>query len=135
MKIEPAGHRVIVRPDPLSEVEQRELQQYESLKSKGFEVADPDRKRKEQTVIIGTVVAVGAQAWIAHALSIINNRKELFEAGFSAEVIAAACKPWAKVGDRVYFAKYGGYVIEEDGIQYRMLNDEDITGIVLGEAA
>jgi co-chaperonin GroES (HSP10) len=136
MKTQPTGHRVIVKPDPLSEVEERELQKYEALKAKGFEVTDAaDKKRKEQAILTGTVVAVGPQAFMAFALPIINNRNELLEAGFSAGVITEAYGPWAQVGDKVYFAKYGGFLIEEGGEQYRLLNDEDITAVIREGAA
>ena len=41
-------------------------------------------------------------------------------------------EPWAKVGDRVAFAKYGGFKIEDPDTKevYRLLNDEDITAII-----
>jgi co-chaperonin GroES (HSP10) len=114
MKIEPAGHRVIVKPDPLSEVEQKELERFEALQKAKFEIADAkDKGRKQQAVHTGTLVAIGATAWKA------------FDEG----------TPWAKVGDKVHFAKYGGYEFEESGVKYRLLNDEDITAIVREEAA
>jgi co-chaperonin GroES (HSP10) len=112
MKIEPAGHRVIVKPDPLSEIEEKEMQRFQELQKSGFEIADSDKKRKQSAVAIGELVAIGRTAWRA------------FDDG----------EPWAKVGDKVHFAKYGGYVTEEDGVQYRVLNDEDITAIVRGAA-
>lgn len=114
MKIEPAGHRVIVKPDPLSEIEQKELERFESLQKSGFEINDPkDKKRREQAVATGTIMAIGFTAWKA------------YDDG----------QPWAKVGDRVHFAKYGGYAFEEDGETYRLLNDEDITAIIRESAA
>lgn len=59
--------------------------------------------------IKGTVVAVGMNAWKA------------FDEG----------EPWALVGDRVCFAKYGGFVIEDEktGENFRLLNDEDVVAI------
>ena len=98
MKIEPAGHRVIVKPDPIEEV------------SKGGIIIShgSDKKRVEQAQQKGVIVAVGPTAWKA------------FDDGL----------PWAKVGDRVYFAKYGGYVFDHEGSEYRLLNDEDITAII-----
>ena len=36
-----------------------------------------------------------------------------------------------QVGDKVYFAKYAGYlIVGNDGEEYRMLNDKDICGII-----
>lgn len=109
MRIEPAGHRVIVKPDPLNEVQEKEMQRFESLKASGFEVAETgDKKRMQGAVHTGVLMAIGPNAWKA------------FDDGI----------PWAKIGDRVHFAKYGGYVFEEEGVQYRLLNDEDITAII-----
>ena len=67
--------------------------------------AGKDKERQQQAQITGVIVDIGPTAWKA------------FDDG----------EPWAQVGDRVYFAKYGGYVIEDDGEQYRLLNDEDVT--------
>lgn len=101
MRIEPAGHRVIVKPDPLEEVT-----------AGGIVIAHgADKKRKEQAQQTGVIVSVGITAWKA------------YDEG----------EPWAAVGDRVYFAKYGGHIIEEDGIEYRLLNDEDVTAIIRGD--
>lgn len=59
--------------------------------------------------IKGTIVSVGMTAWRA------------FDEG----------KPWANVGDRVMFAKYGGSIVEDEktGEKFRILNDEDITAV------
>ena len=38
---------------------------------------------------------------------------------------------WCKVGDKVSFAKYAGLLYKgKDGLPYRMVNDDDITGIL-----
>ena len=39
---------------------------------------------------------------------------------------------WCKEGDRVAFAKYGGFIIQdpESKKEFRLLNDEDIVAIV-----
>lgn len=103
MRIEPAGHRVIVKPDPLEEITQG-----------GIVLAyGEDKKRKESAQHTGILIAIGPNAWKA------------FDDGI----------PWAKVGERVYFAKYGGFLIEDEGQQYRLLNDEDITAIIREEVA
>lgn len=36
--------------------------------------------------------------------------------------------PWIKVGDRVMFAQYSGQYFEEDGKDYRFINDRDLMG-------
>jgi chaperonin GroES len=97
--IEPVGHRVLVKPDSVEEVTKG-----------GIILAQTTRETQQLAGIIGTVVAVGDNAWKG------------FDDGHA----------WAKVGDRVAFAKYGGFVIEDPTTkeQYRLLNDEDITCII-----
>jgi len=53
MKVQPAGYRVLVKPDAVEE------------KSKGgIIIADANTKRKEQSAqVIGTVLAIGADCW------------------------------------------------------------------------
>ena len=64
MKIEPAGHYILVKPDELTSLEQKELQKYEHLQKSGFSVNDlQDKKRKEKAINVGTLVAVGINAW------------------------------------------------------------------------
>ncbi len=38
------------------------------------------------------------------------------------------CDPWAEVGDTVWFAKYGGFILEHPDTKelYRVLNDDDL---------
>jgi len=63
----------------------------------------------------GIIEAIGHNAWKA------------FDGG----------EPWAAVGDKVMFSKYGGKVIEDpdstptDGEYYMIVNDEDVLAKVL----
>ncbi len=92
--IKPAGHRVLVKPDEISE------------KQGSLYLAVSTKERQANEQIFGTLVAIGANAWKA------------FDDG----------QPRAKVGDRVTFAKYGGFQIEDPVTKekFRLLNDEDI---------
>lgn len=97
--ITPAGHRVLVKPDPVEEV------------SKGGIViaTKANEQQLKNATTIGTVVAIGMNAWKA------------FDDG----------SPWAKVGDRVSYAKYGGKSIKDaSGEEFVVLNDEDILAIL-----
>jgi len=57
----------------------------------------------------GTIVAVGPDAW------------KIFDGG-----------PWAKVGDKVIYSRYGGKFVKEPNTvqKYVILNDEDILAIL-----
>lgn len=68
------------------------------------------KEKDELAGIFGTVVAVGDTAWKDYSSG----------------------EPWAKVGDRVAFAKYGGFIIADPATdeQFRLLNDEDIVAVI-----
>jgi len=65
------------------------------------------KEREQMSNTTGIVIAMGGQCFADEPL------------------------PWCKVGDKVIFAKYAGLIYKgKDGIQYRMINDKDITGIL-----
>ena len=66
-----------------------------------------EKNQRDQTK--GTLVAIGCTAWKA------------FDDGL----------PWAHVGDLVLFSRYGGKIVfDDDGTEYRILQDEDVVAIV-----
>jgi len=79
----------------------------------GILIAYQDKKRQESGQHTGVIVAIGPTAW-----------KDFSDGD-----------PWASIGDHIYFAKYGGYELEVAGEKYRVMNDEDVTAIISGEAA
>jgi co-chaperonin GroES (HSP10) len=79
--------------------------------SKGGIILDTRNKdREEHGQCFGTIVGIGPNAWNIHD-----------------------GEPWAKVGDRVLFARHGGFAIKISGKLHRVMNDEDITAIITGE--
>lgn len=74
----------------------------------GIILAATTKDREQQATMRGIVVAVGVNAWKA------------FDDG----------TPWALIGDTVVFRKYAGEKIEEDGIEYRVVNDEDLLAVI-----
>ena len=76
----------------------------------GLFLPDQAKDARTQSQIFGTVVAVGKNAFKA------------FDDGHS----------WCEVGDKIAFAKYGGFIIEdpETKEQFRLLNDEDVCAVI-----
>jgi chaperonin GroES len=70
-------------------------------------------KREVGATQIGTIVGIGPNAWLD------------FKPGI----------PWAKIGDRVYYAKYSGKEIKNDNgdIIAVIINDEDVQCKIVGE--
>lgn len=71
----------------------------------------PARERAEQET--GTIVAIGPLAW-----------KDYGDG-----------TPWAKVGDRVLYSKYGGKMVHDPDTKkaYRVCNDEDIIAVIYSQ--
>lgn len=80
----------------------------ETKTSSGLIIAK-DVKREEAATERGTVAAIGSTAFKAYDSD-----------------------PPFKVGDRVYFAKYAGKIVEdvEENEKYILLNDEDIVAVI-----
>lgn len=79
----------------------------------GLYIPKGTQEREQYAQVFGTIVSVGPSAWRG------------FDDG----------EPWARVGDRVSFAKYGGFVLEdpETKEQFRLLLDKDIVAVITGE--
>lgn len=116
--IYPCGDRVLVKPDTLEEKTEG-----------GIIIPATDRDRHQMAQATGVLVAMGPDVW-THSIETVERlidgawkEVERKRTGYS--------EPFAKVGDRVSFAKYAGLqVTGEDGESYRILNDEDITTVV-----
>lgn len=98
--IVPRGHRVLVLPDGIED----------KTKSGVIVHSLSEKERKELAQIFGTVIALGDTVW--------QNK-----AAFGEDRI----EPWAKVGDRIIYAKYAGLTTKGlDGLMYRLINDFDV---------
>jgi|DEB0MinimDraft_10_1074344.scaffolds.fasta_scaffold05829_3 chaperonin GroES len=79
----------------------------EEKTSGGILIPDPERAKHGNSQVFGHIVAIGPDAWSDYS------------------------EPFAKVGDRVIFAKFGGLFVDgEDGEEYRIFNDVDVTARV-----
>jgi co-chaperonin GroES (HSP10) len=108
MKVKAIGHRVIVRPDPIEE------------RTAGGIILNVNVDRERAAAQKGTVVDIGPLAWTNEVIFGKNP------------------KPWCVVGDRVFFARYGGKSINlaEEGLDddfVFVLNDEDLQALITEE--
>lgn len=102
--IEPLGHRVLVKQDKIEDTDPA----FHKAKAIGLVFAESKEAMREQAAVdTGVVIAVGPSAW----------------KDFGTE-------PWAKVGDRIAFAKHAGKSIKEGDVFYLILNDEDVVARV-----
>ncbi len=116
--VTPKGDRVLVKPDVIEE------------KTQGGIILPSQELGKHQAAQqAGILVDVGVDAWLDRVTTVKRlidgqlKTVELRTTGYS--------EPFAKIGDRVCFAQYNGRnFVGEDGVEYRLLNDEDITGTI-----
>lgn len=104
--LNPCGHYVLVKPDPI-----------ESTTESGVVIVRDERLAKAECQL-GTVVATGPTAWKAFRVLEDGNERP--------------GKPWASVGDKVYYSKHSGFfardpVTEED---YVIMNDDDVQMVI-----
>ncbi|MFA5340554.1 MAG: co-chaperone GroES family protein [Clostridia bacterium] len=68
------------------------------------------KERRQNEQVMGTIVAIGKTAWLA------------FDKG----------EPWAEVGQRVFYARNGGWLITDPDTKEKfvLLNDEDICATI-----
>lgn len=66
-----------------------------------------DERKHQNAAEIGTVIAIGDTAFKEFNTDTIPN-----------------------VGDKIYYARYAGKMIEVDGNRLVLLNDEDVVGII-----
>ena len=106
INVKVCGHRVLLRAHFDSNVIQEGA-------LKGFVMEGDDaHKRAKAATVVGVVAAVGDMAWRAYDGTDPN------------------WKPWAKVGDKVYFAKYAGKFITIEDEDYIICNDDDIQAVI-----
>lgn len=116
MKLKVCGSFVLLKLITLEE----DAKLPDTLKNLNFEVkAGLDSHaefRAKSELTMGTIVALGPYCWM------------LPDMGYG----TPNWKPWAKVGDKVIFSKYGGRFIQspETKEEYYLVNDDDIQMIV-----
>ena len=111
--IYPCGDRVLVKPDAI-----------EATTEGGIVIPGTVLEHHMQAQTSGTLVAVGPDSW-THFVEMNEGPKGKMETkrGFS--------QAFAKVGDKVMFAKFGGQTVwGKDGIEYRIMNDVDVTALI-----
>ena len=109
--IHPKGDRVLIRPIDI-----------ETVTEGGIVIPDTVGDLHAMAQSIGIFIEAGPDAWIEYV--------ERDGEGRIVKILGFK-EPFARPGDRVAFAKYGGLQVEgKDGKTYRLMNDRDVTAVV-----
>jgi co-chaperonin GroES (HSP10) len=101
---QPVEYKVLVKPDLVEETDDA-IKRFKVL---GMELPEAEKQRDKMKQITGTLLAAGGRAF------------EDFG------------DPSPAIGDKVYFAKYAGMILEsDDKIEYRLMSDKDITAVLI----
>lgn len=101
MKFIPLGHRILVKPQKIEDVDDT----FRAARAIGIEIPELELKKEQIAVDKGIVLDIGSTAF----------------KDFGGE-------PWCAIGDLVAYARHGGKLIKDpDSVEtYLILNDEDI---------
>lgn len=103
-KFQPVEYKVLVKPDLVEETDDA----IKRFKAMGMELPESEKQRDKMKQITGTLLAAGGKAF------------EDFG------------DPSPAIGQKVYFAKYAGMVLEaDDKSEYRLMSDKDITAVLV----
>lgn len=118
--IKPCGHHIVVAP-----------LEWDKETEWGFALTpheNSETARMEKAGrMYGTLVAVGPQAWKAHAASIAKGLRFL-ESLFGGAVF----DDWAQIGDTVMYSRYAGKNVYDpnDGTELYLIHDEDVLAVL-----
>lgn len=118
--IKPTGHHVLVTPLA-----------WEKETDWGFALTPHENsesaKLEKAGRMYGTLVAVGPQAWKAHAVALLKGLPELVYRRF-----IDATESWARVGDTIMYSRYAGKSLFDPitGQEYYLIHDEDILAVL-----
>ena len=101
--IRPVWGRLVVKPTDITETDEL----LKSAKASGFVLPSDDKNdREQQAQIEGELIAVGGNCFDDWS------------------------DPLPKVGDRVIYDKFAGFIKDVDGQDYRIISDTDILAII-----
>ena len=108
---------MVLLPDPVGYHMLVALPTMAEKTASGIYIPEPVNDRERAATVVGVVVAMGDECY---------KDPKRFPAG----------KPWCKVGDTVLFARYSGMRFRSmdaasgELVEYRMLSDDNIVGVV-----
>lgn len=126
---------VMHAPDPVGHFMLVALPEVEIVTAKGIYIPDATSERERVASVIGTVIAMGPDCYRDPDPVVPQSA---LDAGVPIFMLAPRPRfpsgAWCKVGDTVMFSRYGGKRFMIEGVEFRMLADDEITATIPPEA-
>jgi co-chaperonin GroES (HSP10) len=117
-------------PDPVGHFMLVALPQLNDRTDSGIYIPETVSDRERAASVVGKVIAMGPDCYIDPAPKL----PEDLPAGTPVTMLAARPRfpsgPWCKLGDTVLFSRYAGKRFTIEGVEFRMLSDDEITATV-----
>lgn len=117
-------------PDPVGHFMLVALPKVEMRTAAGVYVPDVVSDRERAASVVGSVIAMGPDCYQDPSPKLPDN----LPAGVPVTVLAARPRfpsgPWCKIGDTVLFSRYAGKRFTIEGVEFRMLADDEVTATV-----
>lgn len=128
----PTGHvdlDMMIVPDPVGHFMLVALPEVEIRTAGGIYIPETVSERERTASVVGTVIAMGPDCYIDPPPLLPD-----VPPGMPVTVLAARPRfpsgPWCKIGDTVLFSRYAGKRFTIEGVEFRMLNDDEIVATI-----
>jgi co-chaperonin GroES (HSP10) len=129
---DPVGHFMLVA---LPEIEKRN-EQGQAVTAGGIILPETVTDRERAASVVGTVLAMGPDCYKDEVSELPEWLKQAILDGKQVNVTVILPRKrfpsgsWCKIGDTVLFSRYAGKRFKIEGIEFRMLADDEITATI-----
>ena len=128
---QPSGQMDMMQaPDPVGHFMLVALPEVEIRTKSGIYIPDTVSDRERAASVVGTVIAMGPDCYKDPEPKLPTD----LPPGTPVTVLAARQRfpsgPWCKEGDTVLFSRYAGKRFTIEGVEFRMLSDDEITATI-----
>ena len=121
---------MVQAPDPVGHFMLVALPQLNDRTDTGVYIPETVTDRERAASVIGTVISMGPDCYVDATPKLPDD----LPPGTPVTVLAARPRfpsgPWCKLGDTVLFSRYAGKRFTIEGIEFRMLSDDEITATI-----
>lgn len=129
---------LVILPDPVGYHMLIALPTMAQQTAKGIYIPDIVNERERAATVMGTVLAMGAGCYqdLRRFGVDVSTSGPLADGTWGPIMKRVLQAPWCKVGDTVLFSRYSGMrfrskdVESGDMVEYRMLSDDNVVGVV-----